>query len=171
MQEVWVSLTNWRFSSYYASSLGRIYSMKTNKILTGTKRNYIVFRLTNDNGEKVAIYLHVIIATVFCNKPHGDDLTVDHIYRDRSDNSAINLRWATKSEQARNRSTAKSYKGTQIAQYEFDGTFIRIWDKMKDAVTTLKLDRSGISRACIELKPYAGFQWRYHIEHYPDEIW
>lgn len=34
-------------------------------------------------------------------------MTVDHINRNRRDNRAVNLRWATKSEQAFNRCTCK----------------------------------------------------------------
>lgn len=46
--------------------------------------------------------VHVLVCMAFCGVRPSPDHTVDHIDRRRDNNNAINLRWATRSQQARN---------------------------------------------------------------------
>lgn len=51
-----------------------------------------------------ATYLvHVLVCTLFHGERPSSDYSVDHIDRDTSNNRADNLRWATRSEQSKNR--------------------------------------------------------------------
>lgn len=52
-----------------------------------------------------------------------------------------------------------------IIQYTKENKFIRNWDSIKDASSSLKIDRSSISRCCYgEAKTAGGFKWQYKLE-------
>ena len=106
IQEIWASA--FRYEGFYeVSNLGRIRNIprkvkfgkryRTTKqiILSGKKHKngYIVYNLTNNDGEKM-IYGHRLVAMTFItnteNKEH-----VNHINFDKTDNSVKNLEWAT----------------------------------------------------------------------------
>ena len=65
-------------------------------------RGYYHINLSNDNKRKLFL-IHRLIALTFIPNP-DNKLFVDHINRDRADNRIENLRWATRSENQRNKS-------------------------------------------------------------------
>jgi hypothetical protein len=52
-------------------------------------------------------FVHGVVILAFTGPPPTDDHTADHINRDRGNNCVGNLRWATKSEQAINRTSTR----------------------------------------------------------------
>jgi hypothetical protein len=131
MDEIWHNLNILKFSCYYVSSYGKIFSMKSNKILKNKKdsNGYIRLSLINDDGLRCTLSVHVLVATIFCIKPNNDKCSVDHINRITDDNRSSNLRWVTSSEQAFNREKRLHQKGASIIQYDIDYNFIRKWGK------------------------------------------
>ena len=105
LDETWSDGTPYGYIDYRASTLGRIYSKKTGKVLEGCSqvdKGYIKMSLIM-NGEQNKISVHTIICTIFHGGQPGPEYTVDHINRIKYDNRPSNLRWATPSEQGYNK--------------------------------------------------------------------
>lgn len=71
----------------------------------------------SENGQKIQIYLHQFIINKFnplnTIKKEKDNLSVDHINRDKLDNRLCNLRWADQSVQNENRDKVNRHKNAQ----------------------------------------------------------
>lgn len=108
----------------YASSLGYIWQlnvktarwMKPVKGTPKTGNGYVVIR-HRGRGWRV----HILVALAFLGPCPGESYTVDHIakydgdfIRERSDNRAVNLRWATTAEQLANRNNTHERRGRGV---------------------------------------------------------
>jgi len=91
---------------YAATEDGRIWSYISNKFLSPRKRKdgYYQVKLSNDSYRVETLLLHRIIAETFIENPENKP-TVDHIDRNKNNNTISNLRWATRSEQVFNENT------------------------------------------------------------------
>jgi hypothetical protein len=91
------------FPNYEVSSTGLVLSHHTGGILSPlTHRNgYLSVVLCNKLIGQKRIGIHRIVAISFLENPE-EKLEVDHINRDKTDNSLQNLRWATHSENRQN---------------------------------------------------------------------
>lgn len=108
--EVWKDIPNY-VNKYQASSAGRIRSLlncrgnvlSKPKILKDAKNNrgYHIVTLCKD-GITQQFLIHRLVALTFI--PNLDaKLTVDHIDKNKSNNTISNLRWATNDEQLENK--------------------------------------------------------------------
>jgi hypothetical protein len=68
--------------------------------LSTTNRGYLHFIMYID-GKQTNVRVHRLVAKLFLPNFYGKP-TVDHIDRNRSNNSLYNLRWSTQSEQCHN---------------------------------------------------------------------
>ena len=171
MVELWISLDFLGLSKYEISSNGRLYNVRTDCYLTGTKRKngYTDVQLYHDDGARQHHTLSVLVATAF----HGfgsPGMTVDHINRNRDDNRVCNLRWATYSEQNINR-RKYTKQPKPVCQYDIKGNFIQIWEKAKDAAKALNISYDCIRKACKSHDSYRNCFWRYYVKNYPNEFW
>lgn len=116
--EEWRDTGPYGYVDYLASSFGRIYSMKSGKIVTGNLRpdGYTQINIPIDNINK-EIFIHVLICRAFHGNPPDITYTVDHVDRNKNNNVPNNLRWASKSEQVLNRDEFTPQK-CLIAQIE-----------------------------------------------------
>ena len=82
-------------NNYEVSNLGRLRNKKTKVIAKGTikKNGYVVVSVDNQNYR-----LHRLVLQTWCPNENYEELTVDHINGNRSDNRLENLRWATQEE-------------------------------------------------------------------------
>jgi hypothetical protein len=91
------------FPRYQVSNMGRVKNIK-DKILKDKicSRGYKVHNLINSDGNCKTVYLHRLLAITFISNPENKPC-IDHINRDRLDNTLSNLRWATHIENGLNK--------------------------------------------------------------------
>lgn len=142
-QEIWKTLKGYE-GFYEVSNLGRVKSVERLIDWNGTKRKekekvrkgylddngYLRIGL-NKNGERKHKRIHQLIAECFINRPKGNYI-VDHIDRDKLNNSIQNLRYVTPRDNTLNKSNNRGLKG--VVYMEHCGTKkwnakIRVGDK------------------------------------------
>lgn len=83
-EEKWKSLAHLDLPSYEISTFGILRNINTGKELKGSDNGgYVIFGLRNSNKEKVSRQAHRLVALTFLPKPDIENLTVDHINRDK----------------------------------------------------------------------------------------
>ena len=104
--EVWKKIRS--YPNYEISSFGKVKNLATNENMKLRKREdkYIDVGLTK-NGVQTNELLHRLVGKAFCKKKSGE-IEVDHIDKNRSNNNSSNLRWATGSDNQRNKGIAKN---------------------------------------------------------------
>lgn len=90
------------YPNYLIYPDGKVKNIKTNRILKHKKEVYDRVRLQNEDGVKLKC-IHRLIAEHYIPNPENKP-EVDHIDRNKKNNSIENLRWTTKSENCRNKS-------------------------------------------------------------------
>ena len=92
---LWYFIPQPGFNGYEVSNLGRLRNKKTKVIAKGTikKNGYVDVSVNNQNYR-----LHRLVLQTWCPNEDYEELTVDHINGNRSDNRLENLRWATREE-------------------------------------------------------------------------
>lgn len=99
--ELWAVLPN--YSNYLISNYGRIYSLKRKAVKEVHKdkgKSYLATRLVDDNGVfSNSIYIHRLVALLFCSNPDPEHKTeVHHKDVNSLNNKAENLVWLTPEE-------------------------------------------------------------------------
>lgn len=127
---------------YYISSGGRL---KVNGVirhnLPDKSSGYICDCLQDNHGKRVRFKRHQIVLQTFSMDDYRPGMTVDHRDRDKNNNSLLNLRWATKNTQVRNREN-KAYKYKRI-RCKNDGL---IFNSCQEAETYYGLPKNMVSR-------------------------
>lgn len=145
------------------------------------KKGYLTVGLSKNNQRKT-FKVHRLVALHFIpnieNKPE-----IDHINTIKTDNTVFlnedgsvnydktNLRWVTPKENSNNplsiMNKSESKKGIKnnrhqpVLQYDKDGNFIREWDTMTEAETTLNITHK-IHYVCQgKRKTCGGYIWKY----------
>jgi hypothetical protein len=148
--ETWKDIKSYE-GFYQASNLGRIKSVRSEKIMSVKKhsRDYpqINFHV---NGVRKLLYVHRIIAETFLE--NSEKLkTVDHIDENKKNNSAINLKWCSQNENMiifHSRRLEKKRMQKNMKLTEKDVNHIRIESFLFKAKTLAK--GYGVSRSCID---------------------
>lgn len=98
------------YPDYEISEDGIVFNIKTSHIVAPQlkKTGYYCVWLKNDKGRRL-MSLHRILLEAFVPNPDNLPL-IDHIDRNRLNNSLENLRWCTHAENCRNRNRHKSNK-------------------------------------------------------------
>ena len=162
--EVYKSLKNFGYSDDEVSNKGNVRDIKTGKERTkfDDGGGYVCVSLKRDGQKKYRnVSVHRLVALAFIpnteNKP-----TVDHINRDKADNTVENLRWFTHSEQNNNKDHKKKKKGRSIYQLDVNtNEIIKKWDKVADANEYFGIKGSSICDAIKRKGTAKGFKWLY----------
>lgn len=111
---------------YCATKDGRIYSLKSNKFLVQCDDTYN-YNTVNLCGKTFKV--HKIMAETFLDNPNNHP-HVDHINRDRKDNRIENLRYASLSENQKNKNPNK--KDKSLRNITVKKSTFKVCIKMKD---------------------------------------
>ena len=123
---------------YSTDHKGKIYALPWSQGGRNGAYYKIAYYPVNENwdrlphtGKQRKAFVHRIIATAFV--PNTDNKqTVDHINRDSHNNNPGNLRWATQSEQQRNRSTSDVCKQkTGVYRYENPKMYSQLYKRYR----------------------------------------
>ena len=112
--------------------------------------------------------VHRLVCDLFKPNINHENLEVNHIDKNRSNNHIDNLEWCTGSQNVQHAydksSNPKdnSYRHRKVNQYTLDGKFIKTFECIKDATLSLGKNKSAIWKACRgEYKTSLGFIWKY----------
>jgi hypothetical protein len=154
--EIWKPLTG-DFDGIEVSSKGRIRSAKgVVRYGSSTSGGYKSICV-----KRKPIAVHNLICSAFHGPQPTPEHTVDHIDGDTINNCIENLRWATKREQATNRSNVKGVSAFKMD----DGTLFKKWASASAAGKEMGIDNSLIGRCCKKPQSSAGgYRWKYTVD-------
>ena len=132
--EEWTGLYDQEKLALCVSNLGRIYGSNKRKTMGFFTPSRYMFTYKN-RGYGV----HEFVCLAFHGRKPSSLHTVDHIDRNPHNNACHNLRWATKHEQAKNRTSVRAVEG--YTKY----ITIGIWPTIKDASDATGACRSHIT--------------------------
>ena len=143
---------------YLVSTNGKVYSIRSHKILAPRKHNAGYLRVTlSRNGERKDAYIHRLMCEAFFGTPNDGRNFVNHLDEDPAHNQITNLEWTTNSDNikyswARHREERTKYfqenPSRKIGVVGIDKQTkkeIGRWDSMSNAARDLGIHVSGIS--------------------------
>lgn len=177
-RETWKSLpSKWKLSKYEVSNLGRIRTAATHYIRKQSKiHDYSTIHLSQDDGIAKTYRVHKLVALAFIPNDNPKKTIVDHIDRNKSNNTAKNLRWVTPKESAANVDHKPHSNGRKVRQLDREGNELAVWSCINEASRQLGVDKTGISNVCLgktyKQKTAGGFLWEFVNEEMTEpETW
>jgi len=131
---------------YQINRKGEVLGLKRNKLLKSKiDGGYSRIRLC-DNNERKEYSIHRLLAIQFI--PNPDDLPeIDHIDRNKTNNSLENLRWANHHTNSRNRDFTINRKGCIYQDIRKDG---KVYWKASISVQGKVKQKSSVDREVVE---------------------
>jgi hypothetical protein len=169
----WLTEEDWKISTvsdkYFISNKGRCYSEKTNVIMSSkpNKHGYVVYDIVV--GDKKHFPAHFLVMEAFVG-PRPAKMFIDHKDHVRHNNCIDNLRYVTIPVNNLNR-LKSNRKGKPLAQMDWNGNTIKVWEKVPDAAAALNVNEKTLASHCRNNTTYAGYKWQYVTEDLEGEIW
>lgn len=160
--EIWKPIKNYE-GLYEVSNLGNIRSISNR---WGTRQTFreLKQQLTNKGYKRVSLskenkhktfLVHRLVFEAF-NGRIGKNYEINHIDKNRSNNSLENLEIMTHFDNVRYSKAKKVY------QYNKNNQLIKVWDSVRDIERTINIDRSSVSaNARNERKTCKGYIFKY----------
>lgn len=143
------------YENYEVSNEGQVRNRKTGKILKPVKNSTGYLQVTLCKNKRKNYSIHRLVAEAFIPNPHGYD-TVDHINYDKTDNRVENLRWMSRSNNAKDGSKMRATQ--KVYCVELDQTF----NSINEAERETGIWRSNITACCQgKYKHAGGYHWKY----------
>ncbi len=158
--EIWKNITinGITYNKYYVSTLGRFKNSK-GIIMENYKPHHTGYIFVRVNIQKFS--LHHLVASTFIENPHSKPV-VNHIDGNKTNNSVINLEWATIPENNQHNHDVGLIKcfTRKIGQYNLSGELIKSFNSIVEAIKETKI--SSIKEVLYnKQKTAGGFIWKY----------
>jgi HNH endonuclease len=154
--EIWVCPNNPLYKGIEVSNLGRVKSKRG--IITEGKDHgdYKRVSVSQDNVKK-CVLVHQLICEAFNGKnPKPEEYSVDHIDRNRCNNNASNLWWASKYEQRLN-----SKNVNQVQVYDENDVLLSTYNTIKEAASSMDMHNKTVKNCCITGRNYKGYSFKF----------
>lgn len=169
--EIWKDVKGYE-GLYQVSNLGRIWNVKTQRILKpiDTGRGYFRVHLTTKNGKRKQELIHRLAAIAFIPNPSGLP-QVNHKDENPANNCIDNLEWCSQKYNnnygTRKEKCAATLKQTMsykdVAQIDMNtNEVIAIFPSQREASRQTKIPQGNIGKVLRkERKMAGGYYWRY----------
>lgn len=151
-----------RFDNYELSNYGTLRNIKTKRILKPANHaGYYRISIQTIKYKSIQIYVHILVAHLFCDKPeeYNDDYTVIHLDKDKYNNYYKNLQWAPAG------TGIVHAVGISVEKYDLKtGDTIETFPSIRKAAVSLGNvnKETDIRECCRGNRQHAGgYGWRY----------
>lgn len=166
MEEIWKNLTIEGLEKYQVSNCGRVRNANTGQLLKPQKNIYgymaimLYKRLKMQKAKPCSFRVHRLVLQTFKPAENMENLEVNHIDCDRSNNLLSNLEWVTPSENCQRKAPKEKFynskgcyddKGNYFNSYREAGHFYNI------SPNTVKRDCLGLTT---RIEKYEGRECR-----------
>lgn len=154
--EVWKDCKGYE-GLYQVSNLGRVWSVKSQRVLKPAGDEYLHVCLTAKNGKLKNEKVHRLVALAFIDNPDQFPC-VNHKDEDKKNNCVDNLEWC--SYQYNNAYGTRNKK--KIVQLTLDGEYVATFNSVNSAAEAVNRGRTAITE-CLKgrNKSCAGYRWLY----------
>lgn len=151
MTKFYKILNHPELSDYLISEDGRIFSKKSNKLMsTHLINGYVVF--VNGNNTYA---INRLIGETFNPNKNSDDLMADHIDGNPLNNNKNNIQWITQKENIAKRMVDTSHP-RKVIRKDLNGIIIDEFASVTEASEVIGVSRSAISKACLKINQSCG---------------
>lgn len=154
---------NWRqlenFPEFYICRDGRVVNSKTRNILVPSNRNgYLRVNLYHE-GHNTKLSLHRLLYSAFIG-PVPDDMVIDHIDGNKSNNDLSNLRLVSQSDNMYN-AMVNGHKGQiPVLQFDLQGNFIQEFPTIQAAADAVNRTHAAVRTAIQRGGSSGGYLWK-----------
>lgn len=145
-----------KIPGYMINKNGIIVNIITMNILKGSQRNGYLRILDNQTGKYLSI--HRLVWEAF-NGPIPEDMVIDHIDGNRSNNALSNLRLVSQSDNMYNAQKLGHSGQVKISQYDAQGNYIATYNSIHLAAQAINGNEIAIRKAADRHGKSAGYFW------------
>jgi hypothetical protein len=147
------------YENYKVSPQGDVCNVKLWYLLKPNQLNMY----SSVHIKKKSMFIHKLVAQAYIPNPNNHTI-VRHKDMNNLNNDIENLEWISKKDNSKHISTAGLLNSIKVAQYNLDGTLVKIWNSMSDAEDHFgsRKGSGNISGACRkQMVTSYGFYWKY----------
>lgn len=146
---------------YQVSNMGRVWSVLSQKYLTGCKTayGYLFIHIKAKNGKYKYEYIHRLVALTFLDNPQHLP-QVNHKNEIKTDNRVENLEWCS-AEYNMNYGSVKYIKAKKVKCYDYQTKEIREYNSLTEASEDTGVSISMISLCCNGKRKQKRYKWEF----------
>lgn len=149
-----------RFENYSVSDRGNVKNNITRRVLKQRRdtKGYLTCNIYSSVIKPKKQSIHQMVVSSILGSPGDNQMTVDHINRNKLDNRIQNLRWATRQEQRLNTKRINAHpKRIPVSKFSLENIEIARYDSI---CKIEGFNPGGIVRSMISNEPYLGYIWK-----------
>ena len=166
MKEIFKDIKDYE-GLYQVSNLGRVYSVRNNKILKPklNKYGYLSVNLKY-KGSHVTKSIHRLVSQSFIENPYNFPC-VNHKDEDKTNNCVDNLEWCSykyNNSYGTCRERAAQHFRKPVLMFDLNNNFIKEFNSVTEAGSYVNGNTGNIARCCLNREHYNsayGYKWKY----------